>query len=90
MFMNLDKQLVMLLPRRHRGVMSAAAPPRPIRTPCIQVCVLDEDSGLCLGCFRTLEEIADWARLGDPARAALMARLPARRAQIAPDKLGPV
>ena len=63
--------------------------PAPVATPCVKVCVVDGDSGLCLGCFRTLGEIAAWGSLGDEARAAVMAELPGRRARIAPEKLGP-
>ena len=66
----------------------AAAPPAPIRTPCVQVCVMDQASGLCLGCFRTLAEVAGWIRLSEAQRAAIMAELPARRGRIAPEKLG--
>jgi predicted Fe-S protein YdhL (DUF1289 family) len=62
--------------------------PRPIATPCIKVCVVDGDSGLCLGCFRSLEEIAGWAALSDEERTRVMAELPARRTRIAPEKLG--
>lgn len=69
--------------------MSLAAPPRPIRTPCVQVCVVDGDSGLCLGCLRTLMEIAGWARLTEAERDRVMADLPGRRGRIAPGKLGP-
>jgi predicted Fe-S protein YdhL (DUF1289 family) len=65
-----------------------AAPPRPISTPCIQVCCVDGESGLCLGCFRTLPEIARWSALDDAARAAVMAELPGRRSRIRPEKLG--
>ncbi|HEY0052915.1 MAG TPA: DUF1289 domain-containing protein [Caulobacteraceae bacterium] len=57
-------------------------------TPCVKVCVVDGESGLCLGCFRTLAEIAGWGGLGDEARAAVMRDLPARRGRIAPHKLG--
>ena len=57
--------------------MSPPAPPRPIATPCVQVCMVDGESGLCLGCFRTLGEIAGWARFTDEERAALTAALPA-------------
>lgn len=48
-------------------------PPAPIKTPCIQVCVIDGESGLCLGCYRQLNEVAGWARLTDAERAAIMA-----------------
>jgi len=64
-----------------------ARPPAPIRTPCIQVCVIDGESGLCLGCYRKLGEVAGWARLSDAEREAVMADLPGRRARIRPEKL---
>ena len=53
-------------------------PPRALATPCVQVCVVDGASGLCLGCRRTLKEIAGWTRLTDAERAAVMAQLPSR------------
>jgi predicted Fe-S protein YdhL (DUF1289 family) len=65
-------------------------PPAPIETPCIQVCTVDGKSGLCLGCFRTLAEIARWSRLEPDERARLMDELPQRRSRIDPAKLGPV
>lgn len=65
-----------------------AGPPRSIATPCVQVCVVDGPSGLCLGCLRTLKEIAGWARLTDGERATVMAELPGRRGRVAPEKLG--
>ncbi len=33
-------------------------------TPCIKVCKLDPLTGYCLGCYRTIEEIAAWPALG--------------------------
>lgn len=66
----------------------ANAPPRAIASPCVQVCTMDEASGLCLGCFRDIAEIARWAKLSDAERAALIAALPARRTRISPEKLG--
>jgi hypothetical protein len=63
------------------------ATPRPIATPCVQVCVVDGQSGLCLGCFRTLAEVAGWARFSDAEREALMAALPGRRGRIRPERL---
>jgi len=52
----------------------------PTDTPCIAVCMIDPDSGLCLGCGRTLPEIARWHRLDRAGRLAIMALLPARMA----------
>jgi predicted Fe-S protein YdhL (DUF1289 family) len=65
-------------------------PPAPIETPCIRVCAVDGRSGLCLGCFRTLAEIARWSRLDPAERARLMIELPHRRSRIDPAKLGPI
>jgi len=65
------------------------SPPKPVASPCVKVCIVDGESGLCLGCFRTLEEIAAWAGLPDPERASIMKNLPGRRSRIDPRKLGP-
>ena len=51
---------------------------QPIKTPCIKVCVVDGQSGHCLGCGRTLNEIARWARLSDAERDHVLAALPPR------------
>jgi predicted Fe-S protein YdhL (DUF1289 family) len=56
----------------------ALAPPRAIVTPCVKVCAVDGLTGVCLGCRRTLPEIAGWSRLSDEERAAIMAALPQR------------
>jgi len=52
---------------------------RSIPTPCIKVCTVDGASGLCLGCLRTLGEIAGWAQLDDATRSRILAELPDRR-----------
>lgn len=45
----------------------------------MRVCIVDGASSLCVGCWRTLEEIARWTRLSDAERAAITAALPARK-----------
>jgi predicted Fe-S protein YdhL (DUF1289 family) len=50
-------------------------------SPCIAVCVIDPASQLCLGCGRTLPEIARWHRLTRSERLTIMASLPARMAE---------
>ncbi|HEY3796860.1 MAG TPA: DUF1289 domain-containing protein [Caulobacteraceae bacterium] len=59
----------------------------PVATPCRNICVVDGESHLCLGCYRSLPEIAAWGALSDAERDAVMAELPDRRAQIRPEKL---
>jgi predicted Fe-S protein YdhL (DUF1289 family) len=68
--------------------MDARTPPRPIATPCVKVCMVDGASGFCLGCQRTLPEIARWAAFSDEERTAILEALPGRKSLIAPDKLG--
>ena len=64
-----------------------SGPPRAIATPCVKVCVVDGESGLCMGCYRKLSEVAGWTQLSDDERARVIAELPSRRAQIRPEKL---
>ncbi|MEZ5774632.1 MAG: DUF1289 domain-containing protein [Hyphomicrobiaceae bacterium] len=47
-------------------------------TPCIDICTMDPKSGLCLGCRRTIREIAAWASLSPAERRRIMSELPAR------------
>lgn len=47
-------------------------------SPCTGVCTIDEASGLCLGCGRTLDEIVGWGALSEPQRLAAMSELPVR------------
>jgi len=50
-----------------------------IASPCISVCVMDEQSGLCAGCYRTLDEIAGWIAFSPAQRRAIITELSARR-----------
>lgn len=52
-----------------------------IESPCIKVCTLDSSGELCLGCFRTIDEIGQWPAMSDGQRFEVLERLPARRAQ---------
>jgi len=51
-----------------------------IESPCVNICTLDAGSGLCLGCGRTIAEIARWGAMSDAERAGVMSELPGRRA----------
>ena len=53
----------------------------PMDTPCVKICTLDHGSGVCLGCGRTIEEIARWSGMGEAERARIMAELPLREEQ---------
>jgi predicted Fe-S protein YdhL (DUF1289 family) len=47
-------------------------------TPCVRVCMLDPETGLCEGCGRTREEIGRWFRMSEDERLRIMAELPER------------
>jgi predicted Fe-S protein YdhL (DUF1289 family) len=49
-----------------------------ISSPCIRVCILDPETGLCEGCGRTREEIARWYELGEEERIEIMSGLEER------------
>ncbi|HKX78646.1 MAG TPA: DUF1289 domain-containing protein [Novosphingobium sp.] len=48
-------------------------------SPCNQVCRIDDATGWCTGCRRTLDEIAGWAALSPHEKQAVLDRLPRRR-----------
>ena len=50
-----------------------------IASPCINVCRMQEASGYCEGCRRTLEEIACWSGYTPAQKRAVLAQLAARR-----------
>ena len=50
-----------------------------IESPCINVCVINKDHGLCEGCYRTLEEIARWGALSDVERRTIIRQLERRK-----------
>ena len=54
-----------------------------VNSPCVKVCQMDPQRGLCLGCGRMLDEIARWAQMSDAERERIMAELPARRSDVA-------
>ncbi len=52
-----------------------------VASPCIGVCRMDDATGLCAGCLRTLDEIALWSVLDDAAKRAVRCELGRRRAE---------
>ena len=50
-----------------------------VASPCISVCRMNAERGLCEGCLRTLDEIAGWSTMDDEGKRAVWASI-ARRA----------
>jgi predicted Fe-S protein YdhL (DUF1289 family) len=53
-----------------------------VASPCVSVCRIDGASGLCVGCLRTLDEIAAWSVMDDDLKRAVIAALPDRRNRV--------
>ncbi|HEV3241564.1 MAG TPA: DUF1289 domain-containing protein [Casimicrobiaceae bacterium] len=50
-----------------------------VASPCVSICVIDAPTGLCAGCFRTLNEIAGWIDLSATERRAVVDAAAVRR-----------
>ncbi|HCU91022.1 MAG TPA: DUF1289 domain-containing protein [Gammaproteobacteria bacterium] len=48
-------------------------------SPCVEVCQINEEIGMCHGCFRTLDEIAKWGRMHPLERRRIMKSLSLRK-----------
>jgi predicted Fe-S protein YdhL (DUF1289 family) len=57
-----------------------------MESPCVKICTYEPGAGMCLGCGRTLAEIAGWAALGDAERRRIMDELPARLEKFKEDR----
>jgi len=59
-----------------------------VPSPCVSVCRMDDATGLCVGCLRTLDEIAVWGMLDDEARRDVWVAIDARRKAAATARTG--
>jgi predicted Fe-S protein YdhL (DUF1289 family) len=57
------------------------------RSPCISVCLLDEEN-VCVGCYRSADEITDWFMADSESRREILQRVRARREADSRIKLG--
>lgn len=52
--------------------------PAAIETPCVKICVVEPETGFCIGCGRTRMEIAGWLGMTPAQRHNIMQGLPER------------
>jgi len=55
------------------------APYAPVASPCINICRMNDATGWCEGCLRTLPEIAAWGSQTEEQRREVLAQLPLRQ-----------
>ncbi len=51
-----------------------------LESPCVRNCCLDEQD-ICLGCFRSVTEITQWALASDQTRRVFLKNIALRRTQ---------
>jgi predicted Fe-S protein YdhL (DUF1289 family) len=51
-----------------------------VPSPCVSICALDAAGAHCLGCYRSLDEVASWPTLSPDERRRVLARVEDRRA----------
>jgi predicted Fe-S protein YdhL (DUF1289 family) len=51
--------------------MTGPEPEPEPKSPCISVCVLDEND-ICMGCYRSADEITDWFMASDDEKRAVL------------------
>jgi len=49
-------------------------------TPCVNVCLMDYEQGLCIGCWRTLDEITHWINFSPAKKQTVLTQIEQRRA----------
>lgn len=54
----------------------------PVPSPCIGLCKMSPDTGLCEGCLRTIDEICAWGTADDDAKRAVWAEIRRREDQL--------
>jgi len=70
---------------------SGGAPPLAagVPSPCINVCRMDDGSGWCEGCLRTIDEIVAWGGMADDDKRAVWRLIEQRRSRWVAAAAGP-
>ncbi|HEX5539694.1 MAG TPA: DUF1289 domain-containing protein [Methylophilaceae bacterium] len=55
----------------------------PVDSPCVGVCTMNPEIGLCAGCYRTIEEIRQWWSMSNEQRAQVILQLEQRQMELA-------
>ena len=53
-----------------------------IDSPCVKLCSIHPAERICVGCYRSMEEIGAWSSLSSEVRLEIMAKLPSRASRI--------
>ena len=62
----------------HRAAQVLAEPAPHVPSPCLSVCVMDPQTDMCAGCWRSLDEIGAWSRMPDEVKRQVWQRIQQR------------
>ncbi|WP_457329869.1 DUF1289 domain-containing protein [Rhizobacter sp. P5_C2] len=51
-----------------------------VPSPCVNICRMEAASGLCAGCWRTIDEIAAWSKMDDEGKRQVWQAIALRKA----------
>lgn len=54
-----------------------------VNSPCIGICAMSEETGYCLGCYRTIDEIRNWWDMSNVERKATIGACEQRQIDLA-------
>jgi predicted Fe-S protein YdhL (DUF1289 family) len=74
---DVDQDAMKMLAAR---AVAAGATAQNVPSPCISVCTMDFDGSFCMGCWRSIDEIAAWSRCDDAQKKIIWARIAERLA----------
>ncbi len=58
-----------------------------VPSPCISLCQMDAPTGLCKGCWRTMDEIIAWSKLDDADKQQVWTQIAQRKTQVVFDSV---
>ena len=50
-----------------------------VASPCVNICQINPETGYCIGCMRTIDEIADWLEMTNEEKRQVLNQLEERR-----------
>jgi hypothetical protein len=77
--MNTERPEIPELPRGESFDTDDVDPGIRVASPCVGVCVINDDTGRCAGCHRTLDEVAAWSSYSEAQRRQVIDDLQRRR-----------
>ena len=53
-----------------------------VDSPCVNICIVHPQANICIGCFRTIDEISSWSSMSESERNGIIKELPNRSSKL--------